>query len=79
MKETTKLNVASILLGIIVIIWTITTLSGCNDPVSKVIERHPYEIVVIEGCEYFSCQTYIEARPVLCHKGNCKNPIHRSK
>lgn len=31
------------------------------------------KIVEIEGCEYFYT-TY--NRGAMCHKGNCKNPIH---
>lgn len=35
----------------------------------------PMKICVIEGCEYFICNTYHGA--VITHKGNCSNPIHK--
>ena len=31
-----------------------------------------YNIVIIEGCEYFRYYG-------LCHKGNCSNPIHKKE
>ena len=33
------------------------------------------EVVEIEGCEYFKCETHMRYY-TLCHKGNCTNPIH---
>lgn len=33
------------------------------------------EVIEIEGCEYFL--TYYSKSKSLCHKGNCKNPIHK--
>jgi len=34
----------------------------------------PINIVIIEGCEYLE---YDRGRAYICHKGNCKNPIHK--
>ena len=33
-------------------------------------------VVEIEGCEYLKCKMY-RGYNVLCHKGNCKNIIHK--
>ena len=34
------------------------------------------KVVQIEGCEYFYSPSGTNC-PMLCHKGNCKNPIHQ--
>jgi len=34
----------------------------------------PLKLIVIDGCEYFEYSS--GHRYSLCHKGNCKNPIH---
>lgn len=34
----------------------------------------PLEVLTIEGCQYFY-KKWANAT-VLCHKGNCNNPIH---
>lgn len=34
----------------------------------------PLKLIFIEGCEYFEFSS--GHRYSLCHKGNCKNPIH---
>ena len=36
---------------------------------------NPLDIVIIEGCEYLEYSA--GHRYSLCHKGNCKNPIHK--
>jgi hypothetical protein len=33
-------------------------------------------IITIDSCEYI--QTSVYAGSTLCHKGNCKNPIHNN-
>ena len=35
------------------------------------------EVIEIEGCEYFLI--YYSKSKSLCHKGNCKNPIHKQQ
>lgn len=35
------------------------------------------EVIKIEGCEYFL--VYYSKSKSLCHKGNCKNPIHKQQ
>ena len=37
--------------------------------------QNPIDIIVIEGCEYLEFSQ--GRRYSLCHKGNCKNPIHK--
>jgi len=34
------------------------------------------KLIEIDGCEYFYLRSYGRNSPGLCHKGNCKNPIH---
>lgn len=43
---------------------------GCRNPGNKP------DTTVIEGCEYFLCDTYA-GHYVLVHKGNCTNTIHQ--
>ena len=34
-----------------------------------------YKVITVEGCQYFyRSETY---GTVICHKGNCNNPIHQ--
>ena len=73
-----KILLATFLIGMI---------SGCTEPTVKAkstvytIPKHggeasvPLKIVVIEGCEYFVCNNW--DGNILCHKGNCKNQIHK--
>jgi hypothetical protein len=35
------------------------------------------KVVTIEGCEYFLMQ--YDRSMSMCHKGNCKNPIHKQQ
>lgn len=63
-------------------------MSGCKEPTVKAkstsytVPRtggeasNPLKLVEIEGCQYFVCDVYHGV--VLCHKGNCKNPIHNA-
>jgi hypothetical protein len=57
-------------------------MGGCTEPT---VQRQRIEIVttqggsamsivIIEGCEYLE---YDRGRSYICHKGNCKNPIHK--
>lgn len=62
-------------------------MAGCAQPTVKAkttkytFEQHtgrqskPLKIAVIDGCEYFVCHNW--KGDVLCHKGNCKNLIHK--
>jgi hypothetical protein len=62
-------------------------ITGCTEPTVKSkttnytipsegnIASEPLKVCVIEGCEYFICKNY--KGNVLCHKGNCRNPIHK--
>lgn len=66
--------------------FLIVIISSCTEPTVKskstvyTIPKQagdasePLKIVVIEGCEYFVCNNW--QGNILCHKGNCKNPIH---
>lgn len=40
-----------------------------------VINGKPIYIYVIDGCEYYGSITGAN-NDLLCHKGNCNNPIH---
>jgi hypothetical protein len=69
-----KLLLATLFIGMI---------SGCEEPTvtkqsTKIVTEfgaHPMDIIVIEGCEYL--QYSAGQRYSICHKGNCKNPIHK--
>jgi hypothetical protein len=62
-------------------------ITGCTEPtVSSKTTNHtipevgniasePLKVCVIEGCEYFICKNH--KGNILCHKGNCSNPIHK--
>jgi hypothetical protein len=68
-----KLILATLLIGMV---------GGCTEPTVQrqrtqiVITQGgtPMNVVFIEGCEYLE---YDQARSYICHKGNCKNPIHK--
>lgn len=48
---------------------------GCGEEyVSNNYHNSIETIVEIEGCEYFVLDAY--GSYTICHKGNCKNPIH---
>lgn len=38
--------------------------------------QNPIDVIVIEGCEYLEFSQ--GHRYSLCHKGNCKNLIHKA-
>ena len=69
-----KLLLATLLIGMV---------SSCEEPTvtkqsTKIVTEfgaHPMDIIIIEGCEYL--QYSAGHRYSLCHKGNCKNPIHK--
>jgi hypothetical protein len=58
-------------------------LASCQEPNVKpkntgyVIDAFgtELEVIKIEGCEYLLI--YYSKSKSLCHKGNCKNPIHK--
>jgi len=41
------------------------------------ISRDSFEIVMYDGCEYIKNRAY-SYHFVYTHKGNCKNPIHKT-
>ena len=66
-----------------IIVTTIFVLSSCSEG-NVPSEKSPYEVgnfgtelkvIKIEGCEYFF--TDYRRSAIMCHKGNCKNPIHK--
>lgn len=68
-----KLLLATLLIGMV---------SSCEEPTvtrksTEIITEYgnkPLKLIIIEGCEYFEYS--VGHRYSLCHKGNCKNPIH---
>jgi hypothetical protein len=60
-------------------------LASCKEPNVKpkntdyVIDAFgtELEVIKIEGCEYLLI--YYSKSKSLCHKGNCKNPIHKQQ
>jgi hypothetical protein len=72
---------------LILAILFIGMVSGCTEPTVSArttnytipsggsIASEPLKVCVIEGCEYFICKNY--KGNILCHKGNCSNPIHK--
>lgn len=68
--------------NIIITTLILATLTACTETTvqkkqTKIVTEdgyQPLEVVVIEGCEYLH---YRHGHAyMLCHKGNCKNPIH---
>jgi hypothetical protein len=72
-----KILLATLLIGMV---------SGCEEatvkstttkytiPTEGNLASDPIKVCVIEGCEYFICKNH--KGNILCHKGNCSNPIH---
>lgn len=59
--------------------WLIIVCISCNkQQMKKDPMEFKYEIINIEGCEYFK---YMGAQGYkhITHKGNCKNLIHYNK
>ena len=67
---------------LLIAIALIGMVSGCNEPTvtkkrTQIVTEQgasPLDIIIIEGCEYLQYSN--GNRYSLCHKGNCKNPIH---
>ena len=67
---------------LLIAIALIGMVSGCNKPTvtkkrTQIVTEQgasPMDIIIIEGCEYL--QNSGSGDYSLCHKGNCKNPIH---
>lgn len=61
------------------------TLASCHEPNVKVKntnyviseDRGPLTILIVDGCQYIYGDW--GNATVLTHKGNCNNPIHKSK
>ena len=60
-------------------------LASCDEPNIKlkptkykvgVVQGKDLVEIKLEGCEYFFYDTN---DLLLCHKGNCSNPIHKTK
>ena len=68
-----KLLIATLLIGMV---------SSCEEATvtrktTTIVTQNggkPLKLIFIEGCEYFEFSS--GHRYSLCHKGNCKNPIH---
>ena len=39
--------------------------------------ENTFEILILDGCEYYHQGYSSTAKGKLTHKGNCKNPIHK--
>lgn len=71
---------------LILILVSVCLYSCCSDKNSEPIRldingEAYYEIVIIDSCEYIfgtDTQAY-NGGYFLTHKGNCKNPIHKTK
>jgi hypothetical protein len=73
-----KLLLATLLIGMISSCEEPTVSSRTTNytiPSEGNLASDPLKVCVIEGCEYFICKNY--KGNILCHKGNCKNPIHK--
>lgn len=68
---------------ILIVTLLVGMISSCKEQTveKKTTNIIPYEganpmsVVIIEGCEYLEYAA--GNRYSLCHKGNCKNPIHK--
>ena len=65
--------------NVMLLIIVVLGLVGCGSTVRVATDDRTQtiaaSIVTIDDCEYFLCRNGYG--DVLCHKGNCKNPIHR--
>ena len=69
-----KLLIATLLIAMISSCQEATVTKQTTQIVTQFGAR-PMDIVIIEGCEYLEYSA--GHRYSLCHKGNCKNPIHQ--
>ena len=75
-------NNKQIMKKLLLAILLIGMVSSCEEPTvtrksTEIITEYgnkPLKLIIIEGCEYFEYS--VGHRYSLCHKGNCKNPIH---
>lgn len=65
-----------VVVNVLIVIHMIT---GCDKtpqgPRVQASDSQTFEVITINKCEYLNCWTY-GGNYVLCHKGDCKNPIH---
>jgi hypothetical protein len=62
---------AIVLITIFYIFWSYN-----HEKKADVIRKtDKFRVIELEGCEYFYTTDY-HGNYVLCHKGNCKNPVH---
>lgn len=71
------------IVAFLVTVFSIFLLVSCGEG-NVPSEKSPYEVgsfntelkvIQIEGCEYFF--TDYRRSAIMCHKGNCSNPIHK--
>ena len=70
---------------IIFIAVMLITLASCREPNVKVKNTNyvinddcsPLSIIIVDRCQYLFGDW--GNRTVLTHKGNCNNPVHKSK
>jgi len=59
----------------------VISLYSCNqigyEETNEITVHTGCKIITIDSCEYIQTDVYLGK--TLCHKGNCKNPIHNSK
>lgn len=67
---------------IAIFVALVTFFSSCGtvetEPKPKPFPKiGEYDIMILDGCEYFSYKWAGQDTHVLTHKGNCSNPIHK--
>ena len=69
-----KLLIATLLIGMVSSCQEATVTKQSTEIVTEYGNK-PLRLIVIEDCEYFEYSS--GHRYSLCHKGNCKNLIHK--
>ena len=73
-KNMKKLLLATLLIGMVSSCQEATVTKKSTEIVTEYGNK-PLKLIVIEDCEYLEYSA--GHRYSLCHKGNCKNPIHK--
>lgn len=78
-KGVTMKNLKIKLSALIIIVVLIATLGGCGVSDGREADRvYGYRVIENDGCEYI---IFWDNKPnmAVVHKGNCKNPIHKTE
>lgn len=72
-----KSRIFLLLVFVLACCWVWTASNPSNARTFAIISGSAAEIVRIDGCQYL--KTYVHGGYALAHKGDCDNPVHRTK